>query len=269
MIALFIAATLVLVLFALFLVVFLVIQRQKQNAFLLETQRLNFTHHNEILRTRIEEQENTMHEISKEVHDNIKSKLAGVQVNIKRLRSMEDGDLRTRLLNTTIEMLELTIDDTRKISHSLNTDFVKKKGLIPLLQNELEYIGMSHEMKCRLHIEGDLVEFEPGMALQLYRITQEAIQNILKHAKANTIDISLNLTMPGTLVMKIEDNGIGFDADNVLSFSNGEGLMNMRQRSEVLNADLEIKSAPGLGCKISLTLNITNGSEFAHQDSYS
>ncbi len=69
--------------------------------------------------------------------------------------------------------------------------------------------------------------------------------------------------------MNIIDNGVGFDADNALSFSNGEGLMNMRQRAEILDAELEIQSAPLAGCNISLMLNINNGSESAYKDSHS
>lgn len=269
LIGLFIAGTLLLVLFAFFMVVFLVIQKQKQNAYLLEKQKTSFTHQNEILKTKIEVQETAMREISKEVHDNIKSKLAGVHVTLKRLKSTNVDELQGKLVGNTIELIESAIQDASKISHSLNAEFIKGKGIATMLKNELDYLSISQGIHCKFELIGTEQEIPDEKSLQVYRIAQEALQNIIKHAKATEISICLDYSPEEKLIMLVHDNGVGFDAENALSFSNGEGLMNMRQRTEVLEAELDIQSAPMAGCTVTLTINITNGGEFANKDSHS
>ena len=87
----------------------------------------------------------------------------------------------------------------------------------------------------------------------LFRLAQEAITNTLKHADASRLDVKL-IYETGKLVMKIEDDGKGFDP-NHLSEQQGIGIANMQQRAKVLGGVLDIVSAPGNGCKLSVSVS--------------
>jgi two-component system, NarL family, sensor kinase len=85
-----------------------------------------------------------------------------------------------------------------------------------------------------------------------YRIAQEAMQNILKHAKASKIDISLHYE-PEKFIMEIYDNGIAFDKDR-LNGAQGMRMQNMRERSKFLNGSLNVESEPNIGCTVTLQI---------------
>src|SRR5579872_2947811 len=176
-IPLFVAGSLLLTIFAFFLVAYLLVQKNKQNAYQLEKHQMAFDHQNNILRTKLEEQENTMDQISKELHDNIKSVLGFAQMNMYRISELANSSEQALLLDKTTAILGQVIDDLHNISHSLNSNFVKYFGLIETLTKELENIQLSKKITNDVEIIGDPVSLGPEKELHIFRIAQEAIQN--------------------------------------------------------------------------------------------
>jgi hypothetical protein len=262
-IPLFIAGTLVLVLFAFFLIAYLIVQKNKQNAYHLEKQRLIFDYQNEILRTKLEAQERTMNEISKDLHDNVGQLLSLVQMNMYLIAENAPNEKQKQIVERTNGLVEQAVTDLRNISHSMNNNFIERLGLVDVMKKELENIGLSRSISCDIEVRGDNTALHAEKELMIYRIAQEATHNILKHAKASIINIIL-IFEEDSFEMHITDNGVGFSKDKLYDM-NGLGLLNMFQRAKFLGGNLDIKSEPMKGSTISLKINNVN----TNMDAYS
>ena len=122
------------------------------------------------------------------------------------------------------------------------------------MKNELDYISLSQEINCNFEVTGNKVDFSAEKELLIYRIAQEAIHNTLKHANATSLGIRISYQPDGIFTMNISDNGVGFDQEKTMSY-NGIGLVNMYQRAELLNGNINIRSEPFAGSTITLTIN--------------
>jgi len=118
-----------------------------------------------------------------------------------------------------------------------------------VLDHELDYLN-SHKLACHFEIEGDRGKLGNEKELVVYRIAQEAIHNVIKHAQATELDVKLRFEGE-TLTMIITDNGIGFIEEDTHE-KNGIGIINMKQRAKLLNAELSINSSPSGGSTITL-----------------
>jgi signal transduction histidine kinase len=149
-------------------------------------------------------------------------------------------------------MLTQLTEDVRNISRSLNGDYIKARGLVEILGNELKHIGATKNFSCELKVTGNREHkiLNGDEELVAYRIAQEAIQNILKHAKASKIEVTLHYE-PEKFIMEICDNGIGFNRDE-LNGSQGMGMQNMQERSKFLNGNLNVETEPDKGCAVTL-----------------
>jgi two-component system, NarL family, sensor kinase len=255
-IPLFVAGSLLLAIFGFFLIAYMVVQKRKQAKYQLERQRMIFDHQNNILRTRIEEQENTMDQISKELHDNIKSVLGYIQMSMYKIAesssSIEEAKQIEKLNNT----LGTVIDDLHNISHSLNSNFIKSIGLVETISKDLENIRMNKNITYNIEINGNHLTLTPEKELHIYRIAQEAIQNAIKHAKATHIGVVIFFDS-GQFRLKITDNGVGFDKNKIYEMK-GLGFINMFQRARYVNGLLDVQPAPMKGTSIALSLNSYN-----------
>lgn len=253
-IPLFVAGSLLLALFTFFLVAYLLVQKRKQNKYQIEKQRMIFDHENNILRTKLEEQENTMDQISKELHDNVKSVLGFAQMSMYNIADLATDKEQMILIGKTNKIIGEVIEDLHNISHSLNSNFIKNTGLVETITKELSYIHLSKNISYNLEIKGNVIPLSTEVELHIYRIAQEAIQNCIKHAKATNIDLMLNYE-PGLFTMSVTDNGIGFDKNKVYELK-GLGFLNMLQRARYVHGALDVQSVPEKGCKIILTINL-------------
>lgn len=252
-IPLFVAGSLLLVLFAFFLISYLIVQKNKQNAYQLEKRQMIFDHQNNILRTKIEEQENTMDQISRELHDNIKSVLGFAQMSIYHIGNLATDKEQIVQIEKTNKIIGDVIDELHNISHSLNSNFVRNTGLIETITKELEYIELGKNIACGIDIKGEPVSMSAEKEIHIYRIAQEAIQNCIKHANATSIKFTLSYD-PSVFTMKITDNGRGFDKNKLYELK-GLGFLNMFQRARYVHGTLDVQSAPMQGSTITLTLN--------------
>jgi signal transduction histidine kinase len=249
-IPLFIAGTFVLTLFGLVLTLYIVIQKRKQNAYAIERAKTLLDHQNNILRTKIEEQEHTMGQISKELHDNVKSRLGFAQMSMYQIADLATDSGQALKIEKANKMIEEAINELHNISHSLNSTFVENEGLAQTIEKELENVRLFKNVSCHLHITGDPVSLAPQRELHVFRIAQEAIQNCMKHAKATSINFTLDYS-DELLVMTITDNGRGFDKQQDMK---GLGFVSMAQRARYIHGTLEVTSAPAKGTSVVLTL---------------
>lgn len=252
----FIAFTVLLALLVLFIVSFLIIQKQKQNAYQADKERMLFDHQNKLLLARIEEQERTMDEISREIHDHIGQMLSFAKMNMFSISAHATVAAQKETIETVQSLLAQLMIDVQNISHNLNGEFIRKRGLITIIDDELKYINAPGRFLCSMVVNGDAVSFEPQSELLIYRIAQEAMHNATKHSRASALTVTL--TYDGDIfAMEIADNGVGFQADS-LSEMKGIGFLNMVQRANLLNGTFAIDAAPGNGCRIMFSTSYQN-----------
>jgi signal transduction histidine kinase len=253
----FLAGTLLLTLFAFFLIAFLLVQKQKQNKFRLEKQRMEFEKANELLRTRLEVQESTINQVAMELHDHIVQFLSLVKFKIHATAICRDEAQRADLCEETVELQERVINELRAMSHSLNTDFIKQTGLVTAVTNELENVLAARGLKGGFSIKGNYQPFDAQTELVIFRIVQEALHNVVKHARARVVEVLVD-NMPGAFRLQIRDDGVGFDAQDP-ALKKGVGFINMQQRAGFIKGSIDVSSSPGAGTTLSLLINNSNG----------
>jgi PAS domain S-box-containing protein len=191
----------------------------------------------------INAQEKERNELSAELHDNVNQLLAASILYLKTAQKQKVID--ESLISHSLDYVQKAINELRNISHNLTPTDLKMNGLAAALKALTEKLHMPGSFEVKLTI-GKLNEKKISHSLQLavYRIVQETINNILKHASATSVTIDL-LETGNNLVLTVADKGLGFD---LLTVKKGLGITNIFTRAENLGGSAEIVSAPGHGC---------------------
>jgi signal transduction histidine kinase len=247
-----IAGTALALLLGVFIIGFMLMYQKKQNKNLLEKENLKASFKQEMLKTQIEIQEQTLNDISREIHDNITQVLSFVKLNLGLLNNSLEEDKKNRV-NENRELIAQTINDLRNLSKSMSFEHIGEQGLVKVLETEVGRLARSGIINATLDVEGDVFALGEQRELVLFRIFQEAVNNTLKYAKAANLKISLyyNEQMFNLL---IEDDGAGFNAEKVEG-KGGSGLRNIENRAALVGVTVNIDSALGKGCRIKLSFN--------------
>lgn len=159
---------------------------------------------------------------------------------------------------TIVETSQRIYDVVRGMMRRLRPVILDELGLVPALQNVIDEWNDRHEETfCRLSVDGDLGRLTDEVKINVFRIVQEALTNIARHARATEVELSIRRTvrdmggMREVVEISMADNGIGFDAQHT---TNGLGLLGMRERTEALNGQFELRTAPGAGVHLRITL---------------
>jgi two-component system NarL family sensor kinase len=245
-----------LLVFAAFLIAYIIVNRQRQNHFELEKEKMDMVYRNGLLTATIQEQERVINRLSTELHDNMGQSLSFLKMSLSVLsRQLSDTADRSMIEHMQL-MMERLINDVHYISHVLNSTYIKRQGLAELLQIELDRLAAGKEIITNLEIKGTITIGNSEKELLIYRIAQEAIHNIAKHAGAT--DVRIQLIMEDDFSMRITDNGTGFDKGNMKQ--NGIGLQNMKDRTEMLSGKLNINSDKEKGTDVHLQVPDINTS---------
>ena len=225
--------------------------KQKQNAYLKSLEELKITHENQLLQTQLEIQELTFQNISREIHDNIGQKLtlAKLHLNTLNYTNLEKADLQ---VTDSVNMISEAISDLSDLSRSMSSENILNNGLIKALEFEVAHLKKSGIFDVGFSTTGNPVFLDAKTELVLFRIVQEAINNIIKHAAADIIDIELHYNSC-LLTINICDNGRGFNAD---LNNGGTGLSNMKKRAQMLNGTLHIRSFPDIHTQIKIEIPV-------------
>lgn len=244
-------ATSVLILLAFFLLFFLVRYRHKSNAYINEKVNLKKAYEQALLQAQIEVQENTLSDISYELHDNIGQLISSSKmllgITLRTLTNAPDT------LITAEEALGKAIREIRSLSKSLDREWLKQFSLIENLQTEVFRINTSRVLDINFQHPENL-SLNTDEQIILYRIIQEAIQNSIKHSQAKNITINITENV-SQLTVEIFDNGKGFNND--IHHLKGLGLKNMKHRTQLLGGTIKWEPLPehGLGIIINLPIN--------------
>lgn len=235
----FVTITMLMVVFAFFLIIMLIMQKNKQSR-----------QANELLQTQVKERDRTMSLISVEIHDNISQMLSLTRMTLRMIGKQAVPE-QLPLLEQAGSMLDNLIVDTRNISHSLNTDYLKNKGLLEFMNREVKWVNASKGILCNLETTGYHNQLSGEKELMVIRIAQEAIQNTIKHSEATHLHIGITCSEK-LFKMTITDNGKGFTHIPGAHVSSGLGLQSMYQRAQLIKARLDIRSDKEDGTTLTL-----------------
>jgi len=247
-----VAVVILLILIGLIMLFLAVYYHNNKKQHHLEKERLKSSFRQELLKTQLEMQEQTMQHISREIHDNIGQVLSFVKLNLATANTLSNAEKDERILESK-DLIAQAITDLRDLSKSLSVDTFAAKGFIPSIKSEVERINKSKLVQIKLKLEGKIHSLGEQVELVLFRIFQETINNALKHANAKLLNISLQYS-DDLFTLTLLDDGSGFDTDEAMS-RNGSGLKNIRNRANLIGAGVVIKSAIGKGSEIKVSLN--------------
>jgi PAS domain S-box-containing protein len=198
----------------------------------------------------LDAQERERFELGQELHDNINQILATSKLYLDV--AIEEREPRIELLDKSRKNISMAIEEIRKLSHELITPSLNDLGLVQTIRELIRSIQSVKRMKIRLDVAGlDEDELQPEQKINIYRIIQEQLNNILKHAQANNVDIELH-NVQEQVSLRLTDDGKGFDPR---IRRKGVGISNIISRAELYNGKVEIESAPGKGCQLVVILN--------------
>jgi signal transduction histidine kinase len=250
LIPLFISGTLLLLLFASFFVALLIIHKAKQTRAQIEKNNIIANNRQQMLTIRLEVQEEMLDKISRELHDNVGQVLSVANMNLYSVINNLDKKESLTVVENTMNLIQRSINDIRDLSHSMNSEHIMHAGLVEAIREELEYTFNTQNIVYKLNVTGSDFFLSKDEELVIYRITQEALNNIIKHARATKIAVTISC-IDKQFSLCIEDNGIGF---NTTTANNGIGLANIYQRASLLKASINIKSELSVGSSINLNL---------------
>ena len=214
---------------------------------------LKAAHDNNILKAQIQVQELTFQYISREIHDNIGQKLSLTKLQLNTLLLLADSNLKSRLEDVT-HLLTESLNDLRDLSRSMSSDFIAENGFVKTIENEIEQLNKYGQFDLKLTITGEAIYMTTEKEVVLFRIIQETLNNIIKHAEATQIHIILHYTN-SNLLIEIKDNGKGF---NLNTQSEGNGLNNIRNRARSLDGLAEFESSKGKGTNLKINIPIND-----------
>jgi two-component system sensor histidine kinase UhpB len=202
-----------------------------------------------ITETSIQVQERERDEIGKELHDNINQILAAAKLYLDSAiaKKGSGGDI----MKKSQENIVLAIAEIRKLSHTLVAPSLSNVTLIQATEELFADMQMATSLQLQL-VPGNYNEHEidKNINLMFYRIIQEQINNVVKHSGAKKVIVKLD-TAPDQLLLTVQDDGVGFDTNKL---NGGIGLRNITNRVRFYDGSVQIKSAPGKGCSLEVTV---------------
>jgi two-component system, NarL family, sensor kinase len=214
--------------------------------------KLSRDHRTALMESKLEAQERTFKTISSELHDNISNSLLISKAQLVTMNLDDKATVQERINNSTY-LIEKTINDLRNITKTLDSETIKRQGLIYALKNEIERLSISGLFTIETHFSGEVRKLGNEKELAIFRMTQEAINNIIKHSKAKVVDLSVNYHSDH-IELIIIDNGVGFNYVSGHDLYEGSGLNNIRIRTQILKGQVNITSAPDQGTSICISI---------------
>lgn len=211
----------------------------------------------ESLQSLMDVQESERARIAKDLHDQLGNSLITARLNVEAIK-LKQGDLPEGViapLSTTQTSIEQALDQVRSISHDMNTGIMAKFGLRRILQDLVKGIDTAGFMKVNLVMDGKSDHVQRDTSILVYRLTQELINNAVKHSDARSLSVQV-LSNEFEVTLTVEDDGKGFEPFS--GKSDGMGLTNMLTVVEDAGGELSVESSPGNGATFIISLPINN-----------
>jgi two-component system, NarL family, sensor kinase len=196
-------------------------------------------------------EENERKRIAADLHDGVGQMMSAAKMNLSAIENdfTFSGNEQKNSFEKIIDMVDECCKEIRSVSHQMMPNALLKSGLASAVREFIDKID-ARVLKINLHTEGLNERLDGNVETVLYRVIQECVNNVIKHAGANTLDISLIRDTDG-IAATIEDNGKGFEITG-LKKKEGLGLKNIKSRINFLKGTVEVDSSPGNGTLIAI-----------------
>jgi len=230
------------IILAVFIVLFVVIYQkrilQQQN----KIQQTEYDHQKELFNATIQVEENERERIAKNIHDDLGTLLSVIRLNnINAIKKASDPEAVLKSLEDNKELLNSTSEVVRSISKQLAPPTLLKLGYIEAISELCKHINNTDALTISFSFEDVPTRFDSKIEVQLYRITQEVVNNIIKHAEASDIDIDLSM-LDAVLNLSITHNGEGINSaaiEKLLRSAKGLGLKSIQSRVQAINGSIQ------------------------------
>lgn len=243
--------SLVFVLIAFFLLLFVLYFAKRKKQIELEKQIREKQFTQELLQAKIEIQEQTMQYASREVHDNFGQIASLIKLNLSTLEYLPQDKLLSKIQETR-ELSQQLIADIRSLSLGFGNSNVMELGFVEALNIEVQRLHNTGLFNAHFISTGNIPYIGPDILIILFRMVQESINNIVKHSGAKNISIVLS-SDKSSLTLKIKDDGAGFDVEQA-SKNGGQGMRNLAQRAALIHANITMESVMQKGSEIIIYL---------------
>jgi two-component system NarL family sensor kinase len=211
---------------------------------------------NQAMQAIIDTEESERRRIAQDLHDSVSQTMSAAKINLTVIGGelpFVDDEQRKKF-EKAVNLVDYGFREVRTISHNMMPWALHKTGLAQVVKQFIENIE-NNTIAINFFSKGFEVPFDDTIELILYRVLQESVNNVMKHANADRIDISL-MRDEATISLTIEDNGKGFDTTNPAVY-NGMGLNNLRSRINFLKGKVEFDSQVGKGTLVSVYIPVT------------
>ena len=240
--------TISVMLMAFSVVYFVLLYRRKTLESQLEIQQVKTKHQEEMLNATLKSQEAERNRLGTELHDSVGAMLSSIKLNLQ-VTQRKDG---IKSLDSVLGHMDETIGLVRSISHQMMPIILKKYGLKRAVEDLFEKTS-NEELAIQI-LEWVDPKLNEEDSLMLYRIIQELMNNSIKHASAKNIFLSLKEHHENTIKISYLDDGVGFPSE-VLENAKGMGLLNIKNRAQVINADVKFMNNNEGGAEVNLVLD--------------
>ncbi len=231
---------------AILIIVLITVFMKRKNKLLEEQALTKQKFDEELARTQIEIREETLRNISWELHDNI-----GQLMTLAKIQAQMAQE-KPEYIDEAVKTIGSGINELRALSKLINPEALKSLTLSDALNLEIERFNRLKFIEANLEIKGEPVRLDSNDEVILFRIFQEFFSNTIKHSRATRLEVTV-CYQPEQLDIVAKDNGIGFT--NEANFS-GIGIKNMKNRAQVINADLDLSSVKNIGTELKLTYRL-------------
>jgi signal transduction histidine kinase len=208
----------------------------------------------------IEAQENERRRISRELHDGLGQLLSATKLKLGMFEFVQSQNKEkfNELIKEVDTIISKAIVEARRISHDLRPTTLDDFGLIPALRILCQEFSKLTGIKVKFQVSQLLERIDPKVEIAIYRIIQESFNNISKYAEATEVILDL-YRKENFVYVRVKDNGIGFDMDEAVKnkkMGRGFGLLNMKERAELVGGKVDILSSAGKGTEVLLEINL-------------
>ena len=204
----------------------------------------------DLARRLIDSQEVERQRIARELHDDISQRMAALSIEVDQLAMKADSELRARLRQWSTRASEVA-RDAHRMSYELHPSKLQTIGLVAALRSLCSDVSKQRKVHVTFTHSAMPPSTDAYVSLCLYRIVQEALQNVVRHSQAEQAEVSVSC-LEHEIVLEIADSGVGFDPRQLPHA--GLGLVSMRERVAALDGRLAVDTAPGQGTRIRVQL---------------
>lgn len=197
--------------------------------------------------------------LAREIHDTVAQGLTALSLKLETIEALLEADVQhpkiPELINESLHLTQTNLEEVRRSVLDLRASPLQDSTLLEALEKLLEETEQNHSLQVDFQVFGTYQKLPLRTEMTLYRIAQEAVQNVVKHAAANQLNLQLKYESD-SVILKVKDNGKGFDTGLFSSQTQKFGLLGISERVKLLKGTMELKSDLGMGTVLMVKLGV-------------